>query len=269
MSYLHIIILAILQGITEFLPVSSSAHLVLLPIVMNWQDQGLLMDVSVHIGTLLAVMLYFRAEVARIIRGGFSTIGLVKKTPEDKDGKLFRYVFLASIPVLVGGAALALLGYEEIFRDPMIIGLASIGFGVFLFVADKWGGSAKTMAHLSYRPAIMIGLFQVLSLIPGTSRSGITMTAGRFLGFNRVDAARFSMVLSIPVILAAGTWSTYELIKTGSNAEILSALVAGFLSFLTALVAIHFLLRWLVNSSMTIFVIYRIILGILLLVYLG
>lgn len=261
MQLLHLFILAVIQGITEFLPISSSAHLATLPLFMDWQDQGLLVDVAVHVGTLLAVMVYFRREVGRIIHGGFATIGLAQKGPRDEDGRLFRFVFLASIPVLVAGGVMALGGFGNLFRDPMIIAIASIVFGLLLYVGDKFGLRVRRVEDLTYGASLVIGLFQVLALIPGASRSGVTMTAGRFLGFERVEAARFSMLLSIPVILAAGGWSTYELIRNGTDGAFLSAAIAAALSFVTAIIAIHFLMKWLERATMTIFVIYRVIFG--------
>lgn len=261
MPLLHLFILAVLQGITEFLPVSSSAHLAILPLFMDWQDQGLLVDVAVHVGTLLAVMVYFHREVRRVIHGGFATIGLAKNDLRGENGRLFRFVFLASIPVLGAGAVMALTGYGSLFRDPMIIAIASIFFGLLLYVGDKFGLRVRRIEDLTYGSSIVIGLFQVLALIPGTSRSGITMTAGRFLGFERVEAARFSMLLSIPVIMAAGGWSTYELITNGSDGAFLSAAMAAGLAFITAILAIHFLMKWLERATMTIFVVYRVIFG--------
>lgn len=264
MSLLHLVILSILQGITEFLPVSSSGHLAVLPLFMDWQDQGLLIDVSVHVGTLLAVMIYFRRDLCQIVNGGLGAVGLSEKSNKQNQN-LFWFLVLGSIPVLVAGALLALSGYSEFFRNPLIIGLASIGFGLLLFAGDKWGAQEKGINDLTAKSALTIGLYQILALIPGTSRAGITMTGARFLGLNRVDAARFSMLLSIPVILAAGGWSTLELLSTGLDAEIFSAVTAAGLSFLTALAAIHFLLKWLARSTMTIFVVYRVALGVVIL----
>ncbi len=266
MPYLYLFILAVIQGITEFLPISSSGHLAAIPHVMAWPDQGLLVDVSVHVGTLLAVMFYFRRDVMALACGGLATIGLRKKC--ETQAKLFRLLVLASLPVLVAGGVLAVLGYAEIFRRIDIIAAASIGFGLLLYLADQKGGTDKAYENLSGRPALMIGLAQVLALIPGTSRSGITMTAARSLGFGRTEAARFSMLLSIPVILAAGSWSTYQLITTGAGGDLAGAAFAAVVSFLTALAAIHFLMTWLEHASMTIFVVYRVLFGAALLAFL-
>lgn len=265
MPYLYLFILAVIQGITEFLPISSSGHLAAMPHVMTWPDQGLLIDVSVHIGTLAAVMIYFRRDVLALACGGLATIGLRKKC--QTQAKRFRLLVLASLPVLVVGGVLAVSGYGEIFRRVDIIAAASIGFGLLLYLADQKGGTEKSYGDMEKHPALMIGLAQVLALIPGASRSGITMTAARMLGFGRTEAARFSMLLSIPVILAAGSWSTYQLITTGTGGDLAGAAFAAGVSFLTALAAIHFLMKWLEHASMTIFVVYRVLFGAALLLW--
>ena len=266
MLFFHSLILAIIQGITEFLPISSSGHLAALPLVMDWPDQGLLIDIAVHVGTLFAVMIYFRAEVAMLFKGGLASFGMGYKKEKDA-ARLFRLLVLASLPVLVAGGALAFAGYGEIFRRPDIIAAASIGFGLLLYWADQKGATDKGLETLSSKPALYVGLAQVLALIPGTSRSGITMTAARALGFKRTEAARFSMLLSIPVILAAGGWSTLELMQTGTEGKIMEAFVAALFAFLAAIAAIHFLMRWLMKASMTIFVVYRVLFGLLLLAF--
>jgi len=264
MLYLHLFILALIQGITEFLPISSSGHLAAMPHLMTWPDQGLLVDVSVHVGTLLAVVIYFRRDVGALAAGGLSVIGIGKKN--EADVRHFRLLVLASIPVLVVGGLLAVLGYEDIFRRIDIIAVASIIFGLLLYWADQKRGNDKSYGDIQTSAALQIGLAQILALIPGTSRSGITMTAARALGFKRTEAARFSMLLSIPVIMAAGSWSTYELITTGSDGDLAAAAFAAAVSFLTALGAIHFLMKWLEHASMTVFVAYRVLFGVVLLV---
>lgn len=266
MSLLHLFILALLQGITEFLPISSSGHLAVLPATLGWPDQGQLIDVSVHIGTLAAVMVYFRRDVLALISGGLATAGLRKNC--QPEAKLFQLLVLASLPVLVVGGILAFSGYNDYLRRLDVIAYASIGFGLVLYWADQKGSTSRGLEDLKSRPALMIGLAQVLALIPGTSRSGITMTAGRMLGFRRVDAARFSLLLSIPTILAAGGWSTFELIKYGSQGSLGDAAFAAFFAFLAALGAIHFLMRWLERASMTVFVVYRVLFGAAILIWL-
>lgn len=266
MSLLHLLILAFLQGITEFLPISSSAHLAVLPAFASFPDQGQLMDVSVHVGTLLAVMIYFRRDVGALACGGLAAVGLKKGC--QPQANLFRLLVLASLPVLIVGGLLAVSGYADVLRRLDVIAAASIGFGVLLYWADQKGAVTKRFDDLKNRPAILIGLAQVLSLIPGTSRSGITMTAGRMLGFGRVDAARFSLLLSIPTILAAGAWSTFELVKGGAQGELSQAAFAAFVAFLTALGAIHFLMRWLARANMTIFAVYRVLFGVAIIIWL-
>lgn len=267
MLFFHSLILAIIQGITEFLPISSSGHLAVIPIFFNWQDQGLLIDVSVHVGTLLAVMIYFRHDVAVLIRGGLATLRLGYQDRHD-DARLFQLLALASIPVLVAGAALAFLGLSEIYRRPDIIALASILFGILLYWADQGGETKKNMENLTLKAAIFVGLAQILALIPGTSRSGITMTAGRFLGYKRTEAARFSMLLSIPAIMGAGGWAAFQLVQSGNDGKILEAFVTAVVAFLTAIAAIHFLMRWLTHANMAIFVIYRVLFGAAILAFL-
>jgi len=266
MLYLHLFILALIQGITEFLPISSSGHLAAMPRIMeDWPDQGLLVDVSVHVGTLLAVILYFRGDVLALTKGGLATVGIGKK--DESNTRHFWLLVLASIPVLVAGGLMAVLGYGEIFRRLDIIAATSIGFGLLLYWADQRGGKDSVYDEINTSTALKIGLAQVLALIPGTSRSGITMTAARALGFKRTEAARFSMLLSIPVILAAGSWSTYELITTGNDGDLTAAAFAAAVAFLTALGAIHFLMKWLEHASMTLFVAYRVLFGLALLVF--
>jgi undecaprenyl-diphosphatase len=267
MSLLQLIILAIIQGITEFLPISSSAHLALVPAVSEWPDQGLLNDVAVHVGTLFAVIIYFHRDVGRLIGGGFANLSFGEKR-HSRNAKMFRLLVLASIPVFAVGGFMAYAGYEEYFRDPKIIAIASIVFGLVLYVADKAGLRVRTLSDLSGGHALTIGLAQVLALIPGTSRAGITMTAARMLGFERVEAARFSMLLSIPVILAAGGWGAYEIITSGTEGTLWFAGIAALASFLMAIASIHFLMKWLERASMTIFVVYRVALGIVILVWL-
>lgn len=264
MLTLHLLILSFLQGATEFLPISSSGHLAALPLVMDWPDQGLLIDVSVHLGTLAAVIIYFRREVGAIVRGGLSFAGAARKQAAER--KLFLALALATVPVVVAGGFLVLLGLEESFRSMTVIGLASIGFGLLLYWADQKGAHDERLDSLTLKSAVLIGLAQILALIPGTSRAGITMTAGRALGLKRTDAARFSMLLSIPTILAAGGWSTWQLIRSGADAQIQAAFFSAAIAFITAIAAIHFLMKWLERASMTIFVVYRVIFGLALLV---
>lgn len=262
MTELHILVLALIQGITEFLPISSSGHLVLLPYFTGWPDQGLLMDVAVHIGTLGAVMLYFWRDLWLITRGFFRTLK-GKKDPHFKTGVLLIF---ATIPVLVAGYYLNSLG-DGLLRSTEIIAWTTLGFGILLYVADKVGLTIRRIEHSSYGDALFIGLAQCLALIPGTSRSGITITAARFLGFERPDAARFSMLLSLPTILGAGVLKGYDLYQSGNMIVTHQAIQAAGLAFGAAFIALFLMMAWLKKASFTPFVLYRIALGGILLYY--
>ena len=262
MPILHIVVLAVVQGITEFLPISSSGHLILVPIVFGWPDQGLMMDVAVHVGTLGAVMLYFWRDVAAMAMG-LVHLARGKWTP---GAKLALWVILGTIPVVVAGFALNRY-YPDGIRSMAVIGWATLGFGVLLYAADRLGGTGRRLGAMNLPQALVIGLSQILALIPGTSRSGITMTAARMLGFDRSDAARFSLLLSIPTILGAGVLKGKELYETGNAQLTADAYTAAGLALLSALVAIWAMMQWLRRSTFTPFVIYRIILGVVLLVF--
>lgn len=264
MALIQLVVIALVQGITEFLPISSSAHLVLVPVVTGWPDQGILVDVAVHIGTLGAVVAYFRADVAAMLRGGLSFFGL-RASPAER--RLALALIIGTIPVVIAGLALELLDALEAMRSAAVIGWTSLIFGLVLYGADQHGALVKKMADMTLGRALLIGLAQVLALVPGTSRSGITMTAARALGFTRPEAARFSMVLSIPTIFAAGTLGIYEIAKRGDLRLQADALLAGGLAFVSALVAIALLMRWLQHASMTPFVVYRVVLGLGLLAW--
>jgi len=261
MDWLNLLVLAIVQGITEFLPISSSAHLILVPQLFGWADQGLAIDIAVHVGTLLAVMTYFHAEVRRLIVGGLNLV----TGRADGDTRLLLQIVVATIPVVVLGVLLEGLIADE-FRSPLLIAATTIGFGVVLYFADRKGDAAeRTLDGMTYRDALLIGLCQALALVPGVSRSGITMTAALFLAFSRTEAARFSLLLSIPTILAAGLLIGYELWQSGDAAMQADAVYAAVLSFGAALLAIWAMMAWLKRFSFTPFVIYRLVLGAFLL----
>lgn len=264
MALYHILILAVVQGITEFLPISSSGHLILTSKVLGWPDQGLIIDIAVHVGTLFAVMLYFWRDMWLML------VGVIRlATGRGGPGaRLALYVVVGSIPVFVAGY----FGKDFIsssLRSAEVIAWATLGFGILLWIADKAGMTLRTVEHLNWSGVLFIGLMQVLALIPGTSRSGITMTAARLLGMERPEAARFSMLLSIPTILGAGALSGYDLYQAGDVALGQDALIAAILAFVTAIVAIWALMLWLRNASFTPFVAYRLILaaGLLYWVY--
>jgi undecaprenyl-diphosphatase len=269
-ALVQLVVIALVQGITEFLPISSSAHLVLVPVVTGWPDQGILVDVAVHIGTLGAVIAYFRADVAAMLRGGLSFFGIrafFGRRASPAERRLALALIIGTIPVVVAGLALELLDALEAMRSAAVIGWTSLIFGLVLYGADQHGALVRKMADMTLGRALLIGLAQVLALVPGTSRSGITMTAARALGFTRPEAARFSMVLSIPTIFAAGTLGIYEIVKRGDLRLEADALLAGGLAFVSALVAIALLMRWLQHASMTPFVVYRVVLGLGLLAW--
>jgi undecaprenyl-diphosphatase len=264
MDVLHLVVLALIQGITEFLPISSSAHLILVPVVTGEADQGLAFDIAVHIGTLLAVVGYFRTEMVRLLEGGVAPL---LRRPATADTRLAWLIVLATIPV--GGAGLVFKDtVETVLRDPQVIAWASIGFGFLLWIADRWGPSVRDEATLGWRGALMVGAFQALALIPGTSRSGITMTAGRFLGLDRGAAARFAFLLAIPVIILSGGLQGLEL-ATAERATPWAALaVAAMLSAISAWLCIALFLRYIARLGMTPFVVYRVVLGMVLLLVL-
>ena len=256
MALYHILVLAIVQGLTEFLPISSSGHLVLTSNVLGWPDQGLLVDVAVHVGTLFAVMVYFWRDLWAMAIGLFRLV-----TGRSGPGaQLAAHIVLATVPVVAAGY----FGRDYIaayFRDIEIIAWATIGFGLLLWFADRLGMTVRRVEHLHGGHVLFIGLAQVLALVPGTSRSGITMTAGRLLGMERQEAARFSMLLSIPTIIAAGTLSGIEIYESGNVQLANDAFVAAGLSFVFALIAIALMMAWLRRASFAPFVVYRIILG--------
>jgi undecaprenyl-diphosphatase len=261
LDLIQLIIVSLIQGITEFLPVSSSAHLILVPLIANWQDQGLAIDVAAHLGSLLAVVFYFRKDISRILLAGLNSI--IKKDHAEIDSKLFWYLVTASIPVLILGFMLH--DFISInLRDPFIIAAASIGFGLLLWYADVIGKRDREINSINMRDAIMIGLAQTLALVPGTSRSGITMTVALMLGLNRKSAARFSFLMAVPVILTAGFYESQKLTQSAAVVDISNFVVTVILSAISALLSIHFFLKFLDKIGMLPFVIYRVVLGIVL-----
>ena len=256
MTWLQLIVLALVQGITEFLPVSSSGHLVLASNVLDWPDQGLKIDIAVHGGTLLAVIMYFRKEIVRLLMGR-----------EAADRRLLILIILATVPVGGAGFVLHATG-TDMLRNPALIAWTTLGFGLLLLVSDRLVGASRPLEELTWRGAVVIGLFQVAALVPGTSRAGITITAARFLGYRRADCATFSMLLSIPVIGAAVLLAAGDMAASGDMALTGPSLAAAVLSFVAALVTIRLFMAWLARASFTPFVIYRVLLAVLLLTWL-
>ncbi len=266
-SLAQALVLALIQGLTEFLPISSSAHLALLPRIAELPDQGLAFDTTVHLGTLTAVVVYFRKDLAAMLRGWARTIAL-RRWDADPHGRLAWLVAIATIPV--GLAGLALKDFvEEVLRDPVVIAWASIGFGILLWWADR-KPARRPEGGWTLGEALAVGVAQALALIPGTSRSGITMTAARFLGYGRKEAARFSFLLAIPVIALAGGLKLVDWWQAPQHAASAAALAVGYAaSAISAWICIHFFLRFIERIGMTPFVVYRVLLGVALLAWGG
>jgi undecaprenyl-diphosphatase len=261
MTLTQILLLALLQGLTEFLPISSSGHLILVPALLGWRDQGLAFDVAVHVGTLLAVIAYFRDDLLRMTRAWFR--GFAGRD-WDVDGRLAWWVLIGTVPV--GLAGLLFKGMIETqLRTPLVIALTTIGFGLLLWIADRLGARTRDEHALTLHPVLLIGLAQVLALVPGTSRSGITMTAGLMLGLTRAAAARFSFLLSIPVIALAGGLEVLDLMSAPAAVDWIALLVATVAAALAAFLTIHLFLAWLDRVGMAPFAIYRVLLGAYLL----
>ncbi len=265
-------ILALVQGITEFLPISSSGHLDLawigfhgLGMVPEEVDprQELVLDIAVHVGTLGAVCLYYWRDLLRM------ALSLLRRGP-DPYRRLVFLLILATLPVLVVGYLVK--GWLPLLKgDLALIGWTTLGFGLLLWIADRTPENLREVRHLGWIDALILGCAQCLALVPGTSRSGITMTAARFLGMDRSEAAHISLLMSIPTILAAGLFAGLELREIESASLGLDALVAGVLAFLSALLAIALMMAWLRRASFLPFVVYRVALGglLLFLVYSG
>lgn len=257
---LHIVVLALVQGVTEFLPVSSQAHLQLLSVFSDWTDQGLMMDVAVHVGTLGAVMLYFWRDLWAM------TIGIIRITKRgtSQETRLAGYLIIGTLPAIAAGYALSKY-FPYGIRSIEIIGWTTLGFGVLLYLSDKVGMTVRCIKHINLSDIIIIGCAQALALLPGTSRSGITMTAARILGMERQESARLSMLLSIPVIIGAGSLQGWELSQVGNISLSNDVFLAAGLAFIAALVVMAGLMAWLKRATYTPFVIYRVALGIILL----
>ena len=278
------LIIAIVQGITEFLPISSSGHLILVSVFTGFEDQGPMIDIAVHVGSLLAIMVYFFKDVLGLARGGLATVGIGANDPETREWrKLAWWIVLGTIPAVIFGLAIK-LGFlngfvESTFGIPIIEDdlLASIRFtdliatnlivyGILLGLADHFGKEEKTFEQMTWRDGLIVGLAQALALVPGTSRSGITMTAARFLGFGRFEAARFSFLLSIPAVAGAGVLIIPDLLEADS-ALLMEAIITGAMTFVAAFATMAFLMNFLKRASMMVFVLYRIAMGCALLYF--
>ncbi len=259
MSILNIITISIIQGLTEFLPVSSSGHLVLVPKLINLPDQGLIMDMAVHIGTLLAVLVYYRVDIWNIITATICW----KDQKKIQDRRLGIYIALATIPAVIIGLLMHIYIPEGI-RDIRVIMTTLIFFGVVMGFADKFGKKDQDIKKITLKSALIVGIAQTIALIPGTSRSGITITAGRFLGFNSVDAAKFSFLLGIPAIAGAGLLAVIDVVKSGDTSMGLDMFYAIIISAITGVIAIEIMMRFLNKIGLMPFVIYRLLLGAVL-----
>lgn len=264
MPLLHLVLIAVIQGITEFLPISSSGHLILLPGLTSLDDQGQLIDVAVHVGTLFAVMLYFRADVAVAIGG----LGRLVRGKVDTHGARLAIGLIASTgPVMAVGFMLHATGLDQQMRSVAVIGWTMLIFGLVLYWADQTGSERKTIENWRFRDAVAMGLWQAVALIPGTSRSGITITGGRQLGYGREEAARIAMLMSIPTIIASGALLGLDVVEAGDWTLAQDAVLAAALAFGAALGALALMMRLLKSVSFTPYVIYRVILGVGLLIY--
>lgn len=272
MEFTHAFVLGLVQGITEFLPISSSAHLILVPKFVSWPDQGLLFDISVHVGTLLAVMLYFYKDVLTLFRG---KVDVLRGRFQTAEAHLFIALVVSTIPLVI--IAPFIKDYIEVYaRSYAVIAFTSIFFGLLLWRADKgrclvkpdisWSGE-KEMTEITVKKALVFGLFQAIAMVPGTSRSGICMTAGRLLGFSREASSRYAMLMAMPVILMIGAYSLLSDFESGVNlAENAQEIAVGAaVSFVSAILAIHLLMKFVNKVGFLPFVIYRVALGCVLL----
>ncbi|MBP7332856.1 MAG: Undecaprenyl-diphosphatase [Firmicutes bacterium ADurb.Bin373] len=251
MTVLQALVLGVIQGLGEFLPISSSAHLVLTPWVFGWDDPGLVFDVALHMGTLFAVVAFFWRDWVELFNEA-----VIKRRSTQK-ASLFWYLLIATIPGAVAGYILEEQA-ETVFRDPLIIAVMLIIMGLILYLVDRRAVKRKNMNGISFADSLLIGLSQAFAIIPGVSRSGVTMTAGRALGLTRQTAARFSFLLSTPIIFGAGVMQLKDIASSDINIAfitgVVSSAVVGFLS-------IGFLLRYLSERSFTLFVWYRFLIG--------
>lgn len=266
MDIIQITVLALVQGLTEFLPVSSSAHLILVPILTGWQDQGLAFDVAVHVGTLAAVVIYFRKQLAVMTSDWFGSLpfrpGQAKHTA---DSRLAWSVLFGTIPV--GLCGLLLSDYiETSLRGALVIAATQFIFAALLWWSDVKGKRIRDEHTINWKDVLIIGIAQAVALIPGTSRSGITITAALMLGLNRQAAARFSFLLSIPVIVLAGGLETLHYLSVAQGSDVGSLILGALFSGVSAYICIHYFLKLLDKIGMLPFVVYRIFLGVFLII---
>ncbi len=247
---IEVFILSIIQGITEFLPVSSSSHLIIISEYLDFENQSLSIDVSLHIGSFIAVITYFREEILNFV----------------KNKELFFKIFISSIPVMLFGFLLIKFELIDQLRSLQVIGWTTILFGILLYISDKFNIEKNLDKNFTLKSAIIIGIMQIFSLIPGVSRSGVTITAARILKFNRIDSAKISFLLSIPTLAAVSFFGLKNLVTENNIDFSILNLTSIFLSFVFSLITIKFFLNYIKNFNLNIFVFYRIILGTFLLI---
>ena len=246
-NFFEIFILSIIQGISEFLPVSSASHLIIASKIYQFNNQSLLIDISLHLGSLLAILFYFKSEIFNL-----------------KKNKIFFYkIAISTIPLIIIGYFLYSTGIIYQLRNIKVIAWSTLFFGILLYISDKNKFLKKIDSDFNIKSALIIGFFQILALIPGVSRAGITITAGRILGFNRTDSAKISFYLSIPALFGASVIGLKDLLKENIEFNFF-VLISIFLSFLFSLITIKFFLKFIKNFSLNLFVIYRVVLGFIL-----
>ena len=261
MLILQIVVLALIQGITEFLPISSSGHLLLVPVVTGWPDQGVLTDVMVHMGSFLAVIVYVWKDCVNLLMGLLD----MARGRKNAWGRLALLLILATIPAVILGVILDKLGFMDLVRQmPIVVAWNAIIFGTLLYVCDRFGMNTRRMADMTWAPALIIGMAQAVALIPGVSRSGISMTAARALGFERPESARFAFLLGIPAIAGAGVLKLGEALHSGAHISI-GMVLTMILTFFVALGTITVLMKLIRHMSFLPFAVYRVALGVILL----
>ncbi len=264
LDFLQISLLAILQGLTEFLPISSSGHLLLPSILFGWSDQGLTFDIAIHIGSLLAVVIYFRRDIQKLM---LAWIGSISSRTQSDDSRLAWLLIIATVPGGIAGLLANDLVQEYARSSVVLVAMTSIVFALLLLWSDRSGVKQKGLMELHWKSAVLIGCAQALALIPGTSRSGVTMTAGLFCQLSREAAARFSFLLSIPIILASGLLKSFELVSVGGDSfQWLSLFYGATISGVVAFSCIHYFLQLIERIGFLPFVLYRLVLGLLLLI---
>lgn len=253
MTVFQVVILAIVQGLTEFLPISSSGHLVLVPVLFGWTDQGLAFDVAVHFGSLLAVLFFFRSDIHALLCGGITVLGGNVTTIESR---MALGIALGTIPAALAGLAFA--GWIEAnLRSPVVVVFTLSGYAVLMMLADRFGRRSRAISSITVKEAVLIGIAQALALVPGTSRSGVTISAAMAFGFERQDAARFSFLLAVPVILLATLFSLIGLVRSDAHVAWGQLTIGVLVSGIVAYLSIEFFMRFVSRIGLMPFAIYR------------